>query len=144
MKKQYRVNVPAVIAFYVAAESEEQAKRIAAAACYTPVEPMFTNGTWENHGFESAHVIGLTVWAATYDKDGTIGGIDGELTGAAVEVIDVNAPTEDEILDLEQGVREFAAFNSNEAELEAALAYDPAAEHKAEQTEAFNKYGMQV
>ena len=115
MKKQYRVNVPAVIAFDVVAESEEQAKRIAAAATYTPVEPMFIDG------FDRSRRIGLSIWAATYDQDGTIEGIDGELTGKGVEIIDKNEIKGEEALLIDKVVREFAAFNGNEEELAAAL-----------------------
>ena len=120
MKKQYRVHVPAVIAFDVVAESEEQAKRIAAAATYTPVEPIRPE-EWRE--WDSADIpANLCIWAATYDTDGTINKIDGDLSGCAVDILDSSKVTDDdEAFAVESAVKSIAQSLGNEEELAAAL-----------------------
>lgn len=135
MKKQYRVHVPAVIAIDVAAESEEQAKRIAAAAVYTPVSNLIEHADTET--IDALHDAGVYIWS-----DGE--GCSGLLDGSKAEIVDQNEATDEWIVPLTNAVEKLASLMGNEAELEAALAYSQAADHEAEQTEAFNKYGMQV
>lgn len=119
MKKQYRVNVPAVIAFDVVAESAEQAKRIAAAATYTPVEPIRPE-EWRE--WDSAEIpANFCIWAATYDTDGTINKLDGDLSGCAVDILDRTSVSDDEAFAVESAVKSIAQSLGNEAELEAAL-----------------------
>lgn len=118
MKRQYRVNVPAVIAFDVVAESEEQAKRIAAAATYTPVEPIRPE-EWRE--WDSAEIpANFCIWSATYDT-GKINKIDGDLSGCAVEVLARTDVSDDEAFAIESAVKSIAQSLGNEAELEAAL-----------------------
>ena len=119
MKKQYRVNVPAVIAFDVMAESEEQAKRIAAAATYTPVEPIRPE-EWRE--WDSAEIpANFCIWAATYDTDGTIARIDGDLSGSAVDILDRRSVSGDEASAVETATEAIAESLGNEDELAAAL-----------------------
>ncbi len=135
MKKEYRVHISAVIALDVAAESEEQAKRIAAAAVYTPVFNLLE--TTDSKTIDALHNAGVYVWS-----DGE--GCSGVLDGSKAEVVDQFDATEEQIVRLTNAVEKLASSMGNEAELEEALAYSQAADHDAEQTEAFNKYGMQV
>lgn len=119
MKKQYRVNVPAVIAFDVVAESAEQAKRIAAAATYTPVEPIRPE-EWRE--WDSAEIpANFCIWAAIYSTNGTIDTLDGDPSGCAVDVLDRSDVSDDEAFAVESAVKSIAQSLGNEAELEAAL-----------------------
>lgn len=107
--KSYLVSVPCRLNFYVPAKDEEQAKRLAAAATFTPV-----------HGMEivEASDIGGSPLCATLWAQDEVGN-DGTPTGILVEVCD-----EDDCKNPEahwNELAEFAASNGNEAELEAAL-----------------------
>ena len=119
MKKQYRVNVPAVIAFDVVAESEEQAKRIAAAATYTPVEPIRPE-EWRE--WDSAEIpANFCIWAAIYNTNGTIDTLDGDPSGCAVDVLDRTVVSDDEAFAVESAVKSIAESLGNRDELAAAL-----------------------
>ena len=135
MKKEYRVHISAVIALDVAADSEEQAKRIAAAAVYTPASNLLERTDGET--IDALHDAGVYIWS-----DGE--GCSGVLDGSKAEVVDQFDATEEQIIRLTNAVEKLASFMGNEEELKAALASSQAADHEVEQTEAFNKYGMQV
>jgi hypothetical protein len=55
--KQYRISIPAIVNISVAAESEEQAKRLAAAATYTPDSPL---SSLERSSF--TNLLDVAVW----------------------------------------------------------------------------------
>jgi hypothetical protein len=55
--KQYRISIPAIVNISVAAESEEQAKRLAAAATYTPDSPL---SSLERNSFNN--LLDVAVW----------------------------------------------------------------------------------
>lgn len=112
MKKHYRVHVPAVIAIDVAAESEEQAKRIAAAAVYTPVSNLIEHTDTET--IDALHDAGVYIWS-----DGE--GCSGLLDGSKAEIVDQNEATDEWIVPLTNAVEKLASLMGNEAELEAAL-----------------------
>lgn len=113
MKKEYRVHVPAVIALDVAAESEEQAKRIAAAAVYTPASNLIESTDAET--IDALHGAGVYVWS-----DGE--GCSGVLDGSRAEVVDQQEATEEQIIRLTKAIEQLALLMGNEAELEDALA----------------------
>ena len=112
MKKHYRVHVPAVIAIDVAAESEEQAKRIAAAAVYTPVSNLIEYADAET--IDALHDAGVYIWS-----DGE--GCSGLLDGSKAEIVDQNEATDEWIVPLTNAVEKLASFMGNEEELAAAL-----------------------
>lgn len=113
MKKHYRVHVPAVIAIDVAAESEEQAKRIAAAAVYTPVSNLIENTDAET--IDALHDAGVYIWS-----DGE--GCSGVLDGSKSQIVDQNEATDEWLVPLTNAVEKLASLMGNEAELAAALA----------------------
>ena len=55
--KQYRISIPAIINISVAAVSEKQAKRLAAAATYTPDSPL---RSLEHNSFNN--LLDVAVW----------------------------------------------------------------------------------
>jgi len=112
MKKEYRVHVPAVIAIDVAAESEEQAKRIAAAAVYTPVSNLLESTDGET--IDALHDAGVYIWS-----DGE--GCSGVLDGSKAEVADEQEATDEQIISLTDAVEKLAALMGNENELAEAL-----------------------
>ena len=112
MKKHYRVHVPAVIAIDVAAESEEQAKRIAAAAVYTPASNLLE--TTDAETIDALHDAGVYIWS-----DGE--GCSGVLDGSKAKVVDQQEATEEEIISLSDAVETLASLMGNEEELAAAL-----------------------
>jgi hypothetical protein len=112
MKKHYRVHVPAVIAIDVAAESEEQAKRIAVAAVYTPASNLIENTDAET--IDALHDAGVYIWS-----DGL--GCSGVLDGSKAEIVDQNEATDEWIIPLTNAVEKLAALMGNEEELAAAL-----------------------
>jgi|688.fasta_scaffold347139_3 hypothetical protein len=112
MKKEYRVHIPAVIALDVAAESEEQAKRIAAAAVYTPVSNLLESTDGET--IDALHGAGVYIWS-----DGE--GCSGVLDGSKAEVADEQEATDEQIISLTDAVEKLAALMGNENELAEAL-----------------------
>jgi len=112
MKKHYRVHVSAVIALDVAAESEEQAKRIAAAAVYTPASNLLESADAET--LDTLHGAGVYIWS-----DGQ--GCSGLLDGSKAEIVDQNEATDEWIVPLTNAVEKLAALLGNENELAEAL-----------------------
>jgi hypothetical protein len=107
--KSYLVAVPCRLGFYVPAEDEEQAKRLAAAATFTPV-----------HGMEivEASDIGGSPLCATLWAQDEVGN-NGTPTGILVEICDTDDCEHPEAHWDE--LAKFAASNGNEEELAAAL-----------------------
>lgn len=108
MKKKYRVYIPTTLCFDVAAESQAQARRIAAAAAYTPVEPLETQ--WPDGSFDPDS-IDVRLWSV--ERSG--------LTGDNIELQELGDECNTPIEQIEGGVRDFAELHGNEHELAAAL-----------------------
>jgi hypothetical protein len=107
MKQYYRVNVPAFIAFDVVAESEEQAKRIGAAAVYTPVLPINENCNIDLPAY-------VCLWSAGEN-------LSGNLDGSKVEVVDSGERSDDELKSIEETSAALAHALGNDEEFAAAL-----------------------
>ena len=110
--KSYLVSVPCRLNFYVPAEDEEKAKRLAAAATWTPI-----------HGMEIIETsdIGGGPLCATLWANDEVG--NNAPTGILVEVLDGD-DCKNPSAHLNE-LAEFAASNGNEAELTAALKPQP-------------------
>jgi hypothetical protein len=108
MKKKYRVYVPTTLCFDVVAESQAQARRIAAAASYTPVEPLEVR--WPDGSFDTDS-INISLWSI---------GREG-LAGNNIELHEQGGELNTPIEQIEGGVRDFAELHGNENELAAAL-----------------------
>lgn len=107
--KSYLVSVPCRLNFYVPAEDEEQAKRLAAAATWTPVHGMEI--------IETSDIGGGPLCATLWANDEV--GNNNAPTGILVEVLDGDdCKTPEAHLN---ELTEFAASNGNEEELAAAL-----------------------
>jgi hypothetical protein len=112
MKKYYRVNVPAHISFDVVAESEEQAKRIAAAAVHTPVTSLINDlPDFAEQTFAEAN---LAVWS-----HGDC--LSGRLDGSHVEIVDHDKRSDEELKSIEEAVAALAYMMGNDTEFAAAL-----------------------
>ena len=107
MKQYYRVNVPAFIAFDVVAESEEQAKRIGAAAVYTPVLPINENCNIDLPAY-------VCLWSAGEN-------LSGDVDGSKVEVVDSGERSDDELKSIEETSAALAYALGNDKEFAAAL-----------------------
>jgi hypothetical protein len=110
MKKYYRVSVPAFINFDVAAESEDQAKRIAAATVYTPDSDLFRHLPLADVEDLSGQ---LSVWCKGEN-------LSGHLDGHAVEIVDSGSRYLDDLLSIESNAARIARVLGNEAEYAAA------------------------
>jgi len=112
MKKYYRVNVPAHISFDVVAESEEQAKRLAAAAVYTPVTSLINElPDFAEQTFDEAN---LAVWS-----HGDC--LSGRLDGSNVEIVDEGGRSDEELKSIEEAAAALAYMMGNDKEFAAAL-----------------------
>jgi hypothetical protein len=105
--KIYRVQIPASVYISVPAESEKQAKRIAAAVTYTDTTPLW--------GCDDKGSLGVSVWVANNVQD------DPEKHCEALEETELTEPPMGYALRWIEPLRKFAELNNNTAELEAAL-----------------------
>jgi hypothetical protein len=106
--KQYRISIPATVNISVAAESEEQAKRLAAAATYTPTSGL-TSLTYDS----SNNLLDVAVW------------VNDEVSENPdkCEIADTTEATDPE--KLLQQLEEFAADNANDEEFYTASKFKP-------------------
>lgn len=111
-KKYYRVNVPAIISFDVAAESEEHAKRLAAAAVYTPVTSLLDDLTDDSERVFAQ--TNLALWSRGND-------LSGDLDGSKVEIVDSGERSEEEINQMEAAAAELAHILGNDDEFSEAI-----------------------
>lgn len=102
--KQYRISIPATINISVAAESEEQAKRLAAAATYTPDSGLLIR-TYDS----SNYLLDVAVWV----NDEVFQNPD------KCEITNTTEATDPENLRLQ--LEEFALDNANDKEFYTAL-----------------------
>jgi hypothetical protein len=112
--KIYRIQIPASVHISVPAESEEQAKRIAASVAYTPDTPLWGCDN-ETNRYGS---LGVSVWVSD----------ETQSNPSQCEVLDQSDLTEPPIayeLRWLEPLREFAELNNNTAELEKALTQPP-------------------
>lgn len=106
--KEYRISIPATINISVAAESEEQAKRLAAAATYTP-DSGLVNLTYDS----SNNLLDIAVWVNDEVSE----------TPDKCEIINTTEATDPE--KLRQQLEEFALDNANDEEFYKALKFKP-------------------
>ena len=106
--KQYRISIPATVNISVAAESEEQAKRLAAAATYTP-DSGLASLTYDS----SNNLLDVAVW------------VNDEVSENPdkCEIINTTEATDPE--KLRQQLEEFALDNANDEEFFTALKFKP-------------------
>ena len=109
--KIYRIQIPASVHISIPAESEDQAKRIAASVAYTPDTPLWGC----DHETNRYGSLGVSVWVSDEAQSNPI---------KTCEVLDQSDLTEPPIaheLRWLEPLREFAKLNNNTAELEQAL-----------------------
>jgi hypothetical protein len=109
--KIYRVQVPASVMISIPAESEDQAKRIAASVTYTPDSPLWGCDDETNRSGS----LGVAVWI---DDEAQI---DPSKTCKVLDQDELTDPPISYELRWLEPLRKFAELNNNTDELEAAL-----------------------